>query len=69
MSSSAGSSKPIGKLPIALIINLKMPLKGSDTNTLMVDTPIAIPPDELGDLEYDFNADDVKCLCCKLNKV
>ena len=69
MSSSARSSKPVGKLPTAPITNPKMPPKGSDTDTPLVDTPTATPPDELGDLEYNFNADNIKRLYCKLNKV
>ena len=35
----------------------------------MVDTPIATPPNKLGDLEYDSNADNTKRLRYKLNKV
>ena len=69
MSSSAGNSKPVGKLPAAPVINPKTPSKGSDTDTLMVDTPTDTPPDELGDLEHDSDADDAKCLHYKLTKV
>ena len=69
MSSSAGSSKPAGKLPAAPITNPKMPPKGSDTDTPMVDTPVGTPPDELGDLEHDSDADDAKRLRRKLTKV
>ena len=69
MSSSAGSSKPVGKLPAAPVTNPKMPPKGSDTDTPMVDTPTGTPPDELSDLEYDSNADDAKRLYRKLTKV
>ena len=46
-----------------------MPPKGSNTNTPIVNTPTAIPPDKLGDLKYNSNADDVKYLYYKLNKV
>ena len=35
----------------------------------MVDTPAATPPDKLGNSEHDSNADDVKRLRRKLNKV
>ena len=69
MSSSAGSSKPAGKPPVAPVTNPKTPPKGSNTDTPMVDTPTATPPDELGDLKHDSNADDTKRLRRKLNKV
>ena len=69
MSSSARSSKPAGKPPAAPVTNSKTPPKGSNTDTPMMDTPAATPPDKLGDLEHDSNVDDAKCLHCKLNKV
>ena len=69
MLSSAGSSKPAGKPPAAPITNPKTPPKGSDTNTPMVDTPTATPPNKLSDSEYNSNADDAKRLRRKLNKV
>ena len=66
---STGSFKPVGKLPAAPITNLKIPPKGSNTNTPIVNTPIATPPNELSDLEYNSNADNAKHLYYKLNKV
>ena len=69
MLSSTRGFKPTGRLPVAPITNPKTPPKGSSTNTPIVGTPIAIPPNKLGDLEYNFNANNIKRLYYKLNKV
>ena len=46
-----------------------MPPKGSNLNTLIVDTLTGIPSNKLNDLEYNSNANNIKRLYYKLTKV
>ena len=64
MSSSTRSFKPIGKLPAALITNLKTPPKGSNPNTPIVDTPTinVLSGDNNKDIEYKSNKEEIKRL-------
>ena len=64
MLSSARSSKPAGRPPIAPITNPKMPPKGSDPNTPIVDTPTTdvLSGDNNKDIEYKFNKEETKHL-------